>query len=163
MNADVQQTNMAERTFVSQRIICDSVTHMLEKKSVSDKKCVQSITVSAKMLQYCRGARSRYTSFLDERRVQGEKAKEETCKDELRKQLECEKKKLESVEKNIGKLDLEVKQLAIKAEAKKKMELLTESNKKRKRQEELITESEKIKEKIRRLNEDYQATMSVMC
>ena len=157
MNADVQQTNMAERTFVSQRIICDSVAHMLEKKSVSDKKCVQSITVSAKMLQYCRGARSRYTSFLDERRLQGEKAKEETYKDELRKQLECEKKKLESVEKNIGKLDLEVKQLAIKAEAKNKMELLTESNKKRERQEELITESEKIKEKIRRLNEDCQA------
>ena len=75
----------------------------------------------------------------------------------MRKQLECEKKKLESVEKNIGKLDLEVKQLAIKAEAKNKMELLTESNKKRERQEELITESEKIKEKIRRLNEDCQA------
>ena len=37
------------------------------------------------------------------------------------------------------------------------MEFLTESNKKRERQEELITESEKIKEKIRRLNDDCQA------
>ena len=63
---------------------------------------------------------------------------------------------MEGYKKDVGKLEKEADQLAVKAENKNKLEYLAESNKKRKRAKDLMLEIDATKIKIRKLKKSHE-------
>ena len=63
---------------------------------------------------------------------------------------------MEGYKKDVGKLEKEADQLAVKAENKNKLEYLAESNKKRKRTKDLMLEIDATKIKIRKLKKSHE-------
>lgn len=88
-NKDLLETNMLEQTIIAQRMICDSVKKELPKEDCSD---VSKVNVNKEMLRYCSRARGRYDSYLAERKEKLKKNVVETKKNEIREELESEKK-----------------------------------------------------------------------
>ena len=155
INSDLLKRNMLERTIVSQRIITDSVSSIL----TADPNAVQNIVIDKEMLRHCHTARIRYHNFLDENREvdHGIKTPVENVQMARKKdELEKEKKKVISFEKEVQALNKEADELALKAELKQKMCMLSESNTKRKRADSMASDLAAMRAKVMKLQSEVE-------
>ena len=133
VNKETIDNNMLERTIVFHRIICARIIiYALSQKKI-DPKAVYEIEISPGMLKHSRSARNAYRNFLDSYRDQEKRKLKHDSLNEMQKTravLEVEKRKLVSFEKEIEKVSKEADTLAMKAERKTDLVLLTESNQK---------------------------------
>ena len=132
VNKDIIATNMLQRTIVAQRKICDGVKYSLkdEKKENSD---ISKITITDKMIRYCKGARIKYEEYLDQERKGSLKTRMETEKAKIIEELGKERFSKDKLENAAERWRKEADELAEKAEQVKSMSLLAESNACRKR------------------------------
>ena len=121
VNKEVIGTNMLERTIVAHRTVCDAVAKMLEGQS--DPKAVEKIEITKGMLKYCRGARARYEKYLDEARNKTKDEDEKANKKILENELNRERNKVATLEKNVKKLLVEADDLAKKSRRRKQNEI----------------------------------------
>lgn len=153
VNKDVLENNMLENTIVAQRMICDSVRLELAREN-----CVEicKLNINQEMMRFCSRAKSTYTSYLAEKKETLRKTATETKKDNIKKELEVEKKLkikwMNSCERYRKKAD----ELALRAEKEKKMSLVAESNASRKRALEFQEHSEEANTKIMKLESELK-------
>ena len=105
--------------------------------------------ISKRMLDTCRGARSRYQQFLDEEKKKKTASQAEVKKPALKDDIKAEKERKGKSESNIGVLTKEADELAKQAEKKMKMVLLVKSNAFREKIKEKRKEVEESDEKIK--------------
>ena len=156
INADTIDNNMEERTIVARRTVHDAVQSLLHHKSVDDSKGVAHMEkfIDKEMFKYCRSARNRYRIFLEEKKSSVKNKKGCDSKevgDRNVALLEAEHNKLDTLEKDINKIENEANDLALKAERQNKLSFVVESNLKRKRVTELKSEATLVRSKILKL------------
>ena len=155
INSDLLKPNMLERTIVSQRIIKDSVSSIL----TADPNAVQNIVIDKEMLRHCHTARIRYHNFLDENREVDHIIKtpvENVQMARKKDELEKEKKKVISFEKEVQALNKEADEIALKAELKQKMCMLSESNTKRKWADSMASDLAAMRDKVMKLQSEVE-------
>ena len=121
-----------------------------------DPKAVYEIEITPGMLKHSRSVRNAYRNFLDSYKDEEKRKLKHHSLNEMQKTravLEVEKRKLASFEKEIERVSKEADTLAMKAERKTDLVLLTESNQKRKRVHELKNELSSVKAKVQKLEE----------
>ena len=109
------------------------------------------------MLRHCHTARIRYHNFLDENREvdHGIKTPVENVQVARKTdELEKEKKQVISFEKEVQALNKEADELALKAELKQKMCMLSESKTKRKRPDNLASDLAAMRAKVMKLQSE---------
>ena len=99
VNSDVIDHNMLESTIVAQRRICDAVGHLLSTEGVDDPKAVHKLNINKDMLRYCKLARSKYRTFLDEQNISKKNDALIEKTREKKTMIEYETKKLRDLEK----------------------------------------------------------------
>ena len=133
INNDILKPNMVERTIIAQRTVYDAVSSKLS----DDPKAVQNIVVAKEMLRHCNAAKMRYRNFLDEQTINRPVANVSQERNSIQTEIAIaqkkdelfkEKEKIAASEKQILKITQEADELAVKAENKNKIQLLSESN-----------------------------------
>ena len=130
------------------------MSSILLGRGITDTKAVQNLDITKDMLRYCRLARSRYRTFLEEQKDLEKADNLNRKKHEVRDKIKEEQLKLSACEKSIANLTSEANKLALKAERKSKIDLIRESNEKRKRADSLVQDSNSCRSKIQKLEEE---------
>ena len=123
VNKEINDTNMAERTLVARRMIVDSV------RSAGG---VENVEITSKLLMFAASAYHRYSQHLKdqkEKSIQQSKNLKRKAADE---ELECLRKKITCLERDIASLAAAADDYALKAETQRDISLIVRSNRKRK-------------------------------
>lgn len=137
INKDMLTPNLAKESLVSYRTVYDGAKREIDRKNSeaaaetkteAKKLDVSKVTVTKKMLSDCRAARSRYQQYLDDAKKLEALEKENERKTEIEKELSNLRKNKRKLESSIVTMQKDADDIALEAEKKRKIELLSKSN-----------------------------------
>ena len=151
VNKNLSSTNMLQKTIVAQRIVCDGVSKIL-----GPNDGLENFQIENALLAFVRNSRGKYEQYLKENKINSKETAIANSKKKLKDEISSELKYIENLEKSVMRLEKEANSLSEEAEREKKMSLLKDSNKSRKRSFELKEDINESKSKIKRLEKELK-------
>ena len=135
-NKDMLATNLGKEGLAALRTVHDGVKNILEIKNEENKKMgidkevnsVTEVTITKTMLEACRGSRTRYQNFMEEQTKQKKTAENDAKKSDLQSELSKLKTEKRKLEISVESLEKEANDLAVQAEKKMKLEILSNAH-----------------------------------
>ena len=151
VNKNLSSTNMLQKTIVAQRIVCDGVSKIL-----GPNDGLENFQIENALLAFVRNSRGKYEQYQKENKINSKETAIANSKKKLKDEISSELKYIENLEKSVMRLEKEANSLSEEAEREKKMSLLKDSNKSRKRSFELKEDINESKSKIKRLEKELK-------
>ena len=161
-NKDILKDNMAKEKLIAYRHVHDGLLHLPKpeqaevssgkaKKEDETKFDISSITVSKRMLDSCRSARTRYSQHLENEQRMKVANREDLRKKSVQDELATVKSTKRKLESSVDVLLREADDLAQQAEKKLKLDLIVKSNAFRTKAKEKRVEIEEASKQIEKL------------
>lgn len=164
-NKDMLATNLGKEGLAALRTVHDGVKNIYEVKNEENKKMgikkevndVTAVPITKTMLETCRGSRTRYQNFVEEQTKQKKTAAKDAKKSELLNDLSKLRAGKRKLEISIESLENEANDLAIQAELKMKLTILSKSNALRSKAAEQKNDIEDLDKKMLSVNKKVEA------
>lgn len=164
-NKDILKNNMAKEKLTAYRQVHDGLMHIPKPKTEDDpakvkedenKFDIAKVTVSKKMLDSCRSARTRYSHHMEDEQKKKAASREELRRKSVQDELTVMKSNKRKLESSVDVLLREADEFAQQAEKKLKMDLIVKSNAFRSKAKEKRIEIEEASKQIEKLEKKLQ-------
>lgn len=139
VNKEVETINMSQKSLIAQRLICDYV---------SAKGGILKVPITKELLTSVGSARHKYERYLEEMRKQKHTEEETNKRKSLLDEIDELKVKRKRLKTDISALNCKADNLAMEAEKKGQLILITQSNCMRKRSKEKQDELKKVEDTL---------------